>query len=429
MTSPNTPILAVLITTVGLIVASQARADATFDEVKKLTEVGWSNSFSQRAIADAQFDEVKKVAAGRLDAYYAYALVLLKQHRYPEAAKLIDELAQADTSNLYYLRTKAWLNALMKEYPAALLSLDRLSQQLAKAEKKERPLRREMTGFLGRMLGFLQGPAGDSAKTSAAAATRRDILERLSPELQQLLNKEFVDVMARYEGMIAESDDAERVAKADAEEERDQLLEDLQRQRERMDQRRKELGPKRDKLRDEAKAEFDELAKEERPLLQQLAQLQQQAAVLRRELILINNSISSLQSRTQRERDATVRAALITESSRLSTLAFRYDANLLGLERRVLNINVQRAKIRSKRQQAQQRYSAEIGQIDTELAGIDKQERRNDLDQRKGQRTRVSGKTRLTRAIEAKAGALKTYEDLSLEAERDRVLKSLSHSK
>jgi len=425
MMSPNVAIATVLIATIGLTVASVAQADATFDEVKKLTEVGWSTSFKTRAVADAQFDAVKKVAGGKLDAYYAYALVLLKQRRYPEAAKLIKELARVDASNLYYLRTKAWLNTLMREYSSALSTLDQLGRHVAELDEKEQPLRREMTGFLGRMLGFLQGPAGDSSKPSAVAATRTSILGRLAPAEQRILNSQFISVMGRYEEMISESEDTEREAKADAEEERDQLLEDLERQQERMDARRKELGPKRDKLRDEAKAEFDELAKEERPLLQQLGQLEQRAAVLRRELILINDELSRLRSRSGRERDPTIRAALITESNRLSILARRYDADLLGLERRAGNINIQRAEIRGLLQQAQQRYAAELGQIDTELAGIQKQERRNELDERKSQRTRITGKTRLTRAIEAKASALKTYEDLSLEAERDRVLKAL----
>lgn len=425
MTSPYAAIGTVVIAIFGMTVVSSARANPVHDQVAELYRVGWSTSFKTRAAADAQFGEVKKVAGGKLDAYYAYTLVLIKQRRYPQATKAMEELARVDSANVHYLRTKAWLGTLTKDYPTALQTLDQLGQVVAKLDSKEQPLRREMTGFLGRILGFLEGPVGSSSTTASIAATKSTIAERLTPEEQRLLNSEAQTVVARYQEMISESEDTESEAKADAEQQRDQLLEDLERQRERMDERRKELGPQLDKLRNEAKAELEQFAKEERPLLQQYAQLEQQATVVRRELILLNDELSRLRSRIDREKDATVRAAWINESSRLSILARRYDADLLGLERRAGSINAQRAEIRGRAQQARQKYAAEFGQIDTELADIQKQDRRNELDQRKSQKTRITGKTRLTRAIDAKASALGTYENFSLEAEKDRVLKAL----
>jgi chromosome segregation ATPase len=300
-----------------------------------------------------------------------------------------------------------------------------LGQAIATLDEKEQTLRREMAGFLGRMLGFLEGPAGNPATVGTVAATKTRIAGRLNPDEQSVLNSEARTVVARYKEMIGESEDAEREAKDDAEQQRDQLLEDLERQRQRMEERRKELGPQYDKLRDEAKAELEQFAKEERPFSQQLAQLDQQATVVRRELILLNDELSRLRSNIDREKDATVRAALINESSRLSILARRYDADYLGLERRAGSINAQLAEIRGRAQQARQKYAAEFGQIETELSNIEKQAKRNDLDQRKSQRTRISGSTRLTRAIGAKASAIGTYEGFSLESEKERVLSAL----
>lgn len=425
MTSPNSLLLAVVIAITGATVGSDARADETLTEVQGLFRVGWSTSFKNRAVADVQFEAVKRAAAGKLDAYYAYALVLIKQRRYPEAVRLLDELARTDAANVHYLRSKAWLDALTKNYSSSLLTLDRLGQRVAELEAASQAERRDLSGFLGRMLGFLEGPAGSSSTESEVAAYKAKIIARLSLEEQRLLQDELRGILVRYQLMMADSDAAEQEAKDEAEEQRDRLLEDLERQREQMEARKKDLGPEREKLRDEAQAELQQLIKEERPLLQQLSQLEQQATIVRRELLLLTDEIIRLQSLADRDRDPIIRASFINEANRLSLLARRYDVDLLGLERRATSINMQRAEIRSRAQQAQQRYAAEFGQIDTELADIAKQERRSDFDERKEQRTRITGKTGATRAMVAKATALGTYEDFALEAEKQRVLDAL----
>jgi hypothetical protein len=250
MTSPYAAIGTVVIAIFGMTVVNDAPANPVHDQVAELYRVGWSTSFKTRAAADAQFDEVKRVAGGKLDAYYAYTLVLIKQRRYPQATKAMEELARVDSSNVHYLRTKAWLSALTKDYSSSLQTLDQLGQEVAKLDSEEQSLRREMTGFLGRILGFLEGPVGSSSTTASVASTKSTIAERLTPEEQRLLNSEAQTVVTRYQEMISESEDTESEAKADAEQQRDQLLEDLERQRERMDERRKELGPNLDKLRD-----------------------------------------------------------------------------------------------------------------------------------------------------------------------------------
>lgn len=418
-------VLTVVIAATATTVVGDAHADATLREVQELFRLGWSTSFKDRASADNQFEAVKQVAAGNLDAYYAHSLVLIKQRRYQEAAKLLDDLVRADSGNVHYLRAKAWLDALTKNYESSLLTLDRLGQQVAELDEKLQTQRRELSGFLGRMLGFLEGPVGNSSTQATVAASKAKIVARLTPEEQSVLQDECRGVMVRYKLTIADYEAAEEEARQDAEDQRDQLLEDLERQRQRMDDRKKDLAPEREKLREEAQSELDQLIKEEQPLLQQFRQLEQQATIVRRELLLLTGEIFRLQSYAERQQDPSIRLSLLNESSRLSLLTRRYDVDLLALERRASSINQQRAEIRSRAQQAQQRYAAEFGQIDTELADIAKQERRNELEERKEQRSRITGKTRVTRAMAAKAAALGTYEDFPLEAEKQRVLAAL----
>src|SRR5688572_5392972 len=153
----------------SIVVALSTSASALDAPAKaaigKLLEVGWSASPQARTAADLQYDEVLRVAAGDKAALTASLLVLLQQRRYDEALKRADALLAKDETDLTALRAKAWITTLLKNYQAAMIAADQLSQQLqAKppTNEAEQAVHDELFAFLGRIYGYLGGPIADA---------------------------------------------------------------------------------------------------------------------------------------------------------------------------------------------------------------------------------------------------------------------------
>src|SRR5262249_8361609 len=114
-----------------LLVPGAVRGDQKSDAITKLLDVGWAVTSQARTAADLQYDEVARMAAGDPRGLEAAWLVLMQQRRYEDALKRIDEYLALRPDNLDALRAKTWIQTVLKNYPAAILSADKLSKLLA----------------------------------------------------------------------------------------------------------------------------------------------------------------------------------------------------------------------------------------------------------------------------------------------------------
>src|SRR4051794_37493229 len=76
-----------------LIVAEEERAAPL---VARLLDLGWGTTTAYRNAADAQVEAMFSSAGRQPLSLYAAALVQIKQRRYAEAIKLIDEVLERD---------------------------------------------------------------------------------------------------------------------------------------------------------------------------------------------------------------------------------------------------------------------------------------------------------------------------------------------
>src|SRR5205085_1506642 len=192
---------------------------------------------------------------------------------------------------------KAWLQTVLKNYPAAFLAADRLSSALAShppLTDAERANHDELIGFLGRWIGYFGGPAADFVNQEERKALEKKFLDRLEVSQRPLLEDARNSVLSRFIEMTDESASARERATVTANADKAKTLAELQADKDRLDARERELEERRTKLNSEFRAEIDEIAKQDQPLVQQQAQLSSRAGLLNADLLNTSSQIATL---------------------------------------------------------------------------------------------------------------------------------------
>lgn len=409
-------------------VAAPVRADdaAVRLVIQRMFDVGWSVAPAARTAADGLFDEARQTIGpdGRL--ITASALVLMQQRRYNDADKRFDELLVGDENNLLALRGKVWLAATFKNYPQALLAAERMSASLPVQESQDEASEsevREQLAFLGRIFGFLAGPAGDKADQTARKTAEKKIIAKLSDGRRAVFEDARDGVLQKYVEMTDAKLDTEEKNKKDRAADNEQTLADAEKERAEMADRAKELGDRREKLRKELADQLDELNKQDRPLQVEYARLEARAAPLNRDLAGFQLEINRLEALAARERDPNLRQQYLRESDRLAFLLNRIAGELRGLERQADVIAGQRADLARRAQQLQNQIGGQVVGIDKELSDQAKKEKRLGAIESKAKKP-VSGVSQGTLALNAQVAALITFDKFPLEEARTKLLES-----
>jgi len=328
---------------------------------------------------------------------------------------------------LFALRAKAWVHTVLKNYPLAFVTGDRLSSLLA----KDRPTtedgasqHEELVASLGRLIGFYGGPAADQINQEQRKALEKKWLDRLDESTKPIFEDARNGVLAKYIDMLDESASSKEKAAATAKADKEKSLAELQVDNEKLDQRAKELEERRDKLNNEFKAEIDNINRQDQPLALEQTQLANRANVLSANLLAYSTQITTLQQLANNEKSQTRQQQYVIELNSLSLLAARIDADLLGINRMLRNVQLQRAGLQTRRTQAQAATTAQVNSLERELADLNKRERRNEgLEKRASRPVNVS--TSKVRSLSAQASALSTYDAFPLEAAKAKLLESL----
>jgi hypothetical protein len=409
-----------------LLARPASGSDAT-EAIAKLLEVGWSIAPQARLAADAQYEEVVRLAGKDPQALEAAWLVLMQQRRFDEALARLDEHLARQPEDRAALRAKTWIQTVLKNYAAAFVSADRLSTLLAKdasATDDERAAHDEAIGFLGRLAGYLGGPAADVVNQEERKGLEKKCLARLDESKRPLFDDARNGVLAKFIEMTDESADArEKIAKT-AKAEKERTLAELQTDKEKLDAREKELEERRNKLNGEYKAELDEIAKQDQPLMTQQAQLNSRSALLSGDLLSTQSQIVTLQQLAAQEKNVQRQQQYLNQANSLAFIAGRMEADLLGLNRLIRGVQTQRAALQSRRGQAQTSTANQVDRLNRELASLGKRERRNEGLEKKASRAGAPATSKI-RSLSAQATALSTYDAFPLEATRARLLEAL----
>jgi hypothetical protein len=410
-----------------LLLPASAPGDQKSDAIARLLDVGWSITAQARTAADSQYDEVARVAAGDPRGLEAAWLVLMQQRRYDDALKRIDEYLTLRPDDIQALRAKTWIQTVLKNYPAAILSADKLSKLVAAhppTTDEERTAHDDAIGFLGRLYGYFGGPVSDAINQDERRVIEKKLIERLDSSKRPIFEDARNGVLAKYIEMSDESAGARDKANAAARAEKEKTLAELQTDKDKTDARIKELEERKNKLNNEFKTEIDDINKQEQPIIQQQTVLASRANVLSNDLIGFESQVASLQQLASQEKNIVRQQQFLNQASALGLTCARIEANLLAANRLLANAQRQRAGLQAKRVQAQSNTASQVERIDREMADLEKRDRRNDVLEKRASRP-TSVATSKLRALSAQATALSTYDAFPLEAVKAKLMESL----
>jgi hypothetical protein len=411
-------------------------ARAAAPSIAEVLNAGWDTTPEARAAGERAYQQYVKDHPGDRQVLYAYALVKMQQRQYPEAVKLLEKYLAIESSDLHAWRAKSFLSMLLRQTDLSLVELDKLSQALAEdmaarpaedeaVQRRRRELQGMTVSYLGRMIGYLEGPAEGAVNRATLTAAKDKIRERLGDTWQEIFNSASSAVVDEYAVLATAKDDAQWQEIAKAEKAKRERMLEIERQAIALATRQDELKASFAKVEEEVAAENAEYARQDQPLADELSRITSEAAAVESDLNNVTADIFSLRRQAERERDPILRARLFRESDRLAGLAARIDADLQVLERRAAVVQRDRAALALRHQQNLAGYNTAAATMQKEFKTIETSLKRGASERAKLQKP-ASGNTGQVIALNKQAVALTSYEAFPLEAEKQRLLDELA---
>lgn len=414
----------------GLLLAAAGRLFAQEEDASahlaRLLDVGWGTTTSFRTAADSHSEALFSAAGRHPKALFAAALVQIKQRRYSEAAKLIDEVLSRDEANLPAWRAKVWLLTVLKNYEAALVASDQLSKLLPKDDAKtgEEDESRAYIAFLGRIYGFLGGPAQSNLNLDARKESEKAVTGRMSEPRQVVFEEARDGVLQKFVELTDAKLTVQDKAKEQADVDREKMLAEINELRDVNKEKVTELELKIEKAKKEHEKEIEAIRKADAPLQSKLASLQTQANSLNTQLVSIELQIVAVQTQYNMTRNPNIRQLLLADLNRLSVLEGATQAELFSINRQGTGVQQERSLLAVRQQRADGVLGAKIGQVDDELNAIAKKEKRADVAEKRAAKAGVPTPISAL-SLSAQASALITYDQFPLEQEKSRLLSTL----
>lgn len=402
---------------------SQPAHGAEFDtEIGAMLDAAWKPSIQGLKTSQSVYNSVAQRAPGDLRVKYGFALVLMKNRRYDEATKLLGEILDSDKTHVSARRARAWVAMLTKKYTAALVDLEYLSQQMpAESTLPDDAPWRELAGFLGRMFGFLEGPAAAAVPNNVVEEYQTKICARLSESRLAAYNTGFREVADRFAQFSDDQKQTQAEAKADAQQQREKDRQALDENRAQVANEDAAIKAEAEKKKAEGEKELAELEAKAAPLQSAFNRLQTEAANWGNQIAAAQNDQAILVDLANRARDPIERDRLLAQASVIGITINRLGANLNRVNVDLANVNSQLGVLEGQRRALFDRYGGELQRLASAQNDLRKVDKRLNLDERRLKEP-ITGNTPRTRTISAVAAALPTYDEFPFERERARLL-------
>jgi len=392
-------------------------------EVKKLFQAGWERTQESRRQAEQQYERLGRLAPADSRIPYAYALVQLRQYRYAEAAKLLDQSLRRDKSNLAAGKLRIWLAVLTKQYNQALVQMRGLAELLGDKDAAADPRRADdLPAFLGRICGYLAGPVRPQVSQPALTACQGRILARLASPEKTAFEQARQHVLDQFSGAAEAVELSATEAQLLAAKRKDRVLDELDRKLQQAEAQAAEQRARAAKRQEQLKYEIENLTAEAEKINNTRAQLQNHLITLREEFDILSVRIEQLLVQAEAEQQGERRQRLLDEAARQRTERRRILARMAEMERRLADLLATGAKVQNQRNVLaveMQKLSRDAAQARAALERL-----RAERDKAAGES--IAGDTPGVRDQKRRAAALTTYVPLPLllEDEMKRLLES-----
>ena len=416
-----------LIVFVTILLASTARVDAAAnDQIARLLELGWDRSPKAAAAAVEYFSQLRATGAQDPRLLYAHSLVLIRHRKYDEAAKLLHEIVSRAPEHLPARRALIWISMLKKNYAGALAQMESLAGEFPEhdlAADHEEPFR-DSAAFLGRLIGYLEGPAASSVAEHIREDYRRNITDRLSTGRRQVFDDGVQQVLDRFAEMDLVRDQTRDDAKVEQEEIRQRELKLLSDQKEDIEKQQESLDKAANRLEQEFSQRVGQVNRQLQPINASLSRLQNRAAALNRQLASLRSEIFHLYSLAEQSPDSPGSEGLRSSARLLERSTFGLELDLSGVVAESNRVAGHRDLLLSERQGIINQRRAAVDKLSDRRSELRKRANRVAAEQRKAARP-VSGNTTAVLALGSRAEAFTTYEPFPFQQEKQRVLNSL----
>ncbi len=170
-----TDLVITLVVSAAIGQAPQAPSRSQHD-LTRLVDLG--EHISPRALADARRLHERLCNQPDFDAraQYAFALVLIQQHRSCESIDLLHDVLKARPDLLPAWRTMLWGSLAARKYPDATTAIAHVAELAAASDARERD---ESAFFLGTVFGYLEGPRSGAVPAEELRTVRQKTLGQL----------------------------------------------------------------------------------------------------------------------------------------------------------------------------------------------------------------------------------------------------------
>lgn len=403
--------------------AAWAEPSPVAAEMAELLEAGWQRTADGRAEAADIYNGAKRKAPANAELLYAYGLVRLKQRQYREAVGQFGEAIAADPAHLPARQAEIWTLMLLKRFPQALVQLEALGTALPREEQAEaiEAPRRQVARFMGRMFGFLEGPAGKAAREDLVVRHRTAIETQFTTQRNDEFQAGRQAVLEQYDELALGHDQERDQAKVDQEAEKVQEGERIEQERGNIEGERAAMLERAEKLREDLEYRLSEIDRQMAPLDTSFNRLAAEAQAVQGEMFNLDQRIGRLLRSADGTEDEFLRRRYLRDADRLSAVYGDYEAQYNALDAEATQVNAQRSALAADRQGALERHEAELERLDDRSGILSRNVKRLDREERDTARP-ASGSSTRVRTLASRASAFTTYEEFPLESERARLL-------
>jgi hypothetical protein len=392
--------------------------------VRKLLDDTWGGDVQDRRAGLAAWRDYQSTHAAE-DPVVRWAWVLnrIQYDKYREAREAIKPLLQAGSRNWDQRYTGIWLQLCTGEIDAALLELRHLKQAFVNTAGVDETTRSRFFTRMGRLVGFIEGPAASAATPVTLQQTLAIITDGLNDTDYGSFEDQRQQVVQKYARLLNEKNATV------ARQEQDRQLQIQSRTSQLLDdnrvlaERQQTLTAEREQLRSQAAAEITALRESGRPLESQLPDLDSRLRQADRDINRIANDIGWLEYQAFCEPDFHLRGLLYERARILREDLFDAQGQAAILQDEYDAVAGQINLINEQIATVQDQLASEVAWRNDEFRELNAQRRRNQREL--GRLTRPAARTGYERAMSARTAHLPTYDPFPAHEFRGQLLSRL----
>jgi len=389
----------------------------------KMLNDGWTLGPDGIVAAQDNKELAEKAAPSDIRPHYALAVVQIRQRRYGEAATALNEVIDRDPHHWGAWQGKIWLQMVARKYEGALADVEKLATLWPKPTEPDERLD-DTSRFLGRVMGFLWGPATGKVDESRLKDVEDRLLESLSTSQRQIFDQSRATVLGKFTDLQDRTDTTRNQAKVDEERQKELDRQRLAAEKSDVAREKGTVDQQAAAARAAAEARLTQLGAERAQLDAQFNRLFAQGAAVQADINVLSAREQALIAQANDTDSDSERRRLLAQAAAAGAARAQAQGAYAALDAQAAGVNAQRSANLEQQRQVTASYQNEMRRIGVKAESLERTEKRIASDVKKAV-TPASGMTVGVRTLANNTAAFVTYFDFPVDLEKRRLLDSL----